>query len=166
MSGVCSLGVTYSCWHLLQIVWHAGASSGGHRYGNHWVLVNDCREGTPWPPSCSSVTSRMSSWQYEPSISISLDPIRSIWLANNLQQTCVWSKLSPHGYKHLTQISSTQGNKHFYHRDKCINVSVDYLEVWLVPSATHVPYICKTQNKLVNIRLLPNYLKLPCTEFM
>ena len=81
----------------------------------------------------------MSICQYEPSISTSLDPIRSIWLENNLQQTCVWSKLSPHGYKHLTQGFFYTGQQAFLpQRDRCLNVNVDYLEVWNVEASWNV----------------------------
>ena len=39
-----------------------------------------------------------------PVISISLDPFRSIWQVNTLQQRPTQSNLSPSGYRHLTPI--------------------------------------------------------------
>jgi len=155
-------------WRLLQIVWRPGASSCGHRYGNHWVLDSDCREGTPWPTSSSTATCHTSSWQYEPSISISLDPIRSIWLESNLHQTCVCEANSHlmatdtyHGFllQRAANIFSTEGQML-----KC--------ECWLRGGLAYTtrhpcaPNICKRQNELVSIRLLPDYLRLPCTAII
>jgi len=31
-------------------------------------------------------------------------------------------------------------------KDKCLNVNGDYMEVWCVPSATHVPCIQRSQS--------------------
>jgi len=39
----------------------------------------------------------------------SMDPLTSNWLANNLQQTPMWSKLSPPGCTHLTMIHTSPG---------------------------------------------------------
>lgn len=50
-----------------------------------------------------------------PVISISLDPVRSTWLARDLEHMPTWSKLSPPCYRHLTPISYTRGCKPHYH---------------------------------------------------
>ena len=42
-------------------------------------------------------------------VSISLDLLRSMWLACNLHHMLTWSKLSLLGYRQLTQISSIPG---------------------------------------------------------
>ena len=44
-----------------------------------------------------------------PVIYISLDSLRSIWLARDLQQTPTWRKLSPPSCRHLTVISNVRG---------------------------------------------------------
>ena len=46
-----------------------------------------------------------------PAVSISVDTLRSIWLANDLKQTSTWSKLSPPDYTQCTHIYSTPGYK-------------------------------------------------------
>jgi len=57
-------------------------------------------------------------------------------------------KLSPPGYRHLTLISSMLDKIHSLvpQRYKCSNASGDCVEVWCVPSATHVPCTKPCQN--------------------
>jgi len=50
-----------------------------------------------------------------PVTSIFLDPLRSIWLASDLQQTPACCRLSPHVFRHLTPISSTPAYKRWGH---------------------------------------------------
>ena len=54
-------------------------------------------------PSCSGVTTQNSGSQY--------GPLKTYLAVGYLQQTPVWSKLSPPGYRHLIPISSTPGCK-------------------------------------------------------
>lgn len=82
-------------------------------------------------------------------ISISLDPSRSTWLANDSQQTPTWSKRLPPGTWHLIPIFSTPGHRIWCWGGKGLRVNNDYVEVWYVPSATHVTCVCRSQNKLV-----------------
>jgi len=35
-----------------------------------------------------------------------------------------------------------------------LNANVDYMEVWCIPSAAHVPWVDRSQNKVLGIRLL------------
>jgi len=44
-------------------------------------------------------------------------------------------------------------------REKCLNVSVDYLEVWHVPSATHVLYM-QGVSRLVDVTAGGDFLDL------
>jgi hypothetical protein len=48
-------------------------------------------------------------------------------------------------------------------RNKCLNANDDYVEVWCVPSATHVPYICRSQYKVPDIKAFVTlYFNRPC----
>jgi hypothetical protein len=60
---------------------------------------------------------------FAPSDSKSVDPLRSIWLATNLQQTLTQIKLSLPGYRHLMQICSMPW------QNKQFNVNSKYMEV-------------------------------------
>jgi len=74
-----------------------------HFYWNYWTRGSDFREGWPLPANLSAVTSQNCGWQYGvPEISISFDILNSAWLASYLQQTPMWSKMSPLGHRHLT----------------------------------------------------------------
>ena len=57
-------------------------------------------------------------------ISISLDLLRSTWLASNLQQTPTWSKRLLPACRYLTQISSTAQCKLWCHSGTNAEVSV------------------------------------------
>jgi len=37
-------------------------------------------------------------------------------------------------------------------REKCLNINGDYVEVWCVPSATHVPCIPRSRNEVLDIK--------------
>ena len=95
----------------------------------------------------------------------SLDPQRSTWPARNLQHThlltaschllptVTWYRLFYAGTQNLLP----------WRKKKCLNANGDYLEVWCVPSATHVSYICRSQNKDPDIRVLVSlFLNLSC----
>jgi len=47
--------------------------------------------------------------------------------------------------------------------DKCLSVSGDYLEVWCVPSATHMLCIHSTQNTFLGARVFVVFLELVYT---
>ena len=81
--------------------------------------------------------------------SISLDPLSSTWLVNDLQERLTWRKLSDPGCNWLTSVSSTLG----YGGTNASGVMGDYVEVWCVPSATHMSCIlCKIQTEDLGIR--------------
>jgi hypothetical protein len=67
----------------------------------------------------------MYSWQYDPSISISLEPLRSIWLANNLRQTRVKQAVTSWLQTLDTDFFYTGQQAFLPQRDKYLNVSVD-----------------------------------------
>lgn len=81
-------------------------------------------------------------------IYISLSFLRSTWLASDLQQTPMWSKLSLPGYRHMTQISSTGCRCWCHCWDKSFNVIGDHVDVWYVSSAARVS---RTMHRSQNI---------------
>ena len=74
------------------------------------------------------------------------DSLTSTWLASDLQQTPTLSKLSTSGCTHSTATSSTQGYKPSCHGETNV-------EVWRVPSATHIPCVHRKQNKFLGMGL-------------
>lgn len=72
------------------------------------------------------------------SLSTSLDPLTCTWLANNVQQMLMWSKLSALGRKQLTLITSMPGHQPWIHCDT--NAYVSIMTMWRseASSATHV----------------------------
>jgi hypothetical protein len=64
----------------------------------------------------------------------------------------------PHGYRHLTPIHLMPGCKPWCHIWTCLSVNDDCMEVWCVPSATHVPCMLWHQNNVLSIRMLMHYL--------
>jgi hypothetical protein len=75
-------------------------------------------------------------WRSE--IYSSLGFLRRTWLASDLQQTPTWSKLSPSGYRHMPQISSTGYRPWCHCWETSFNVTGDHVHVWCVSSAAHV----------------------------
>jgi hypothetical protein len=75
-----------------------------------------------------------------PAISFSQGPLRSTWLESDLQQTPTLSKLSRPGHRHDTNFFCATIQTLLPQWDKCLYYG-DNVEVWCVPSATHVPYI-------------------------
>jgi hypothetical protein len=63
---------------------------------------------------------------------------KNTWLASDAQQTPTRSKLSPPSYRHLTLILSMLGYKPHCHAGESAWMSMVTVEVWCVPSATHV----------------------------
>ena len=85
---------------------------------------------------------------------MSLEPLRRKQLTSSLQQTLTWCKLSPTGCIHLTTVSSMPGYKpSCYSGTKVLIDSDDQINVWCVPSATHVPCTHQHQNKILVIRV-------------
>jgi hypothetical protein len=84
-----------------------------------------------------------------PLISIFLKLLRSPWQASDLQQRPTWSTQSPPGFKHVTLIYFKAGYKPLCHGET--NFNGDYVEVFSVPSATHVPVTRKSKDNEVAI---------------
>ena len=82
-------------------------------------------------------------------IYISLGFLRSAWLASDLQQTPTWSKLSPPGYRHMTQISST-GRRLWCH---CWEMSL--VTMWMsgVSSAARVSHTVRRSQNVLGTRV-------------
>jgi hypothetical protein len=75
----------------------------------------------------------------------------------------MWNKLSPRGPMHLMRISSTPVYKPFHGETASLNVSSDYVEVWCVPSATHMPCVHRSQNEVpIIVVLVTLFLILLC----
>jgi len=53
----------------------------------------------------------------------------------------------------LTPVSPILGYKPWYPWDKGLNVNDDYVDILCVPSATHVPCINESQNKVLGISI-------------
>jgi hypothetical protein len=78
--------------------------------------------------------------------------LRSAWLTSALQQTPTSNKLLLSNYRKFTPICSELGYKCRHHwRDKSL-VSDDRIEVWFVPSATHLSRLLWCQNEVLGIR--------------
>jgi hypothetical protein len=77
------------CWKSLVIEVLLKGSKG---------MESDCvTDGRFW-------TMQPTATNLNPKMFISLNSLRSIWLASDLQQMPTWSKLSPAGYRHLIPI--------------------------------------------------------------
>ena len=82
-------------------------------------------------------------------------------LASEVQRTTTRIKLLPPSYRHLTVIPSMLGYKPHCHAGKSAWISVVTVEVWCVPSATHVPYTHGSRNKLFDISVFLMFIG-PC----
>lgn len=60
---------------------------------------------------CRLLTTLHRVWILCPVISTTLSRLRSTWVASSLQRMSVWSKLSPHGYRHFTPMSAMRWYK-------------------------------------------------------
>ena len=80
-----------------------------------------------------------------PVTSIFLDPVRSIWLASDLQQTTACCRLSPHVYRHLTPISSTPAYKRWGHGGT--NAQMPLTATWK-SNVNHLLRICRVYSKV------------------
>jgi len=85
-------------------------------------------------------------------IYILLGFLRSTWLASDSQQTPTWSKLSPSGYRHTTQISSTGCRPLCHCRQTFFNVIGDHVDVCCVSSAAHVSRTIHRSQSILCIR--------------
>jgi hypothetical protein len=96
-----------------------------------------------------------------PVTSIFLNTLSSVWLARDLQQSLTWNKLSPPDYRHFAHIYTFYAGIRALVAgwDKCLNVNGDYKEVSFVLSATHVPFMHRSQK--IGIRVFTLFLKLP-----
>ena len=76
---------------------------------------------------------------------------KRIRLTSDLEETLLWSSLSPPGYNTLTHFSSTLGGTR---RGTMVGKNICMSLVWLwVSGVYHVPYIHPCQNKFLGIRL-------------
>jgi len=93
-----------------------------HNIGNVGKLVNNLPAIMLQP-----VTRWLAEWS--PMISISLDLLKSTWLASDLYQTLTRSKKSSPDYRHLAPISSTTLAEQAMVQscDKCLNINGDYV---------------------------------------
>jgi hypothetical protein len=101
----------------------------------------------------------LSSW---PVISIFQDPSIRIWLTGNLQQLLMWSKLSPHDCITWYKFLLCQDKALMLWWDRCLNVNSDCVEVWCVPSTTHMSCIHWSQKNVFGIRVFVTlFLEIP-----
>ena len=84
-----------------------------------------------------------------PIISNFLNPLKSIWLASDLQQMPTWINLQTRkidffcaGIKALVKVWG-----------RCLNASGAYVKVWCVPSATHVSCTHRSPTVVLDIRV-------------
>ena len=79
--------------------------------------------------------------------------IKNTCLARDLQQTLTWNKLSL-GYGPMTLYCAAM-HALVQRCNTCwgINVCDDYVEVWCLPSDTHIPYVNRKQNESHGFRV-------------